>query len=125
MIKEFRDFILRGHVLDLAVAFIMGVAFAAIINSLVNDIIMPIIGVIIGGLDFSGLAIQYGTAVIAYGKCLQAIVTFVIIAFVLFLIVRSYNRFLKKKEEAPVAPPEPSVEEKLLTEIRDLLKERK
>ena len=111
--------------IDLAVAFIMGVAFAAIITSLVNDIIMPIIGVIIGGLDFSALAIQYGTAVIAYGKCLQAIVTFVIIAFVLFLIVRSYNRFLKKKEEAPAAPPAPSAEEILLTEIRDLLKERK
>ena len=125
MIKEFRDFIFRGNVIDLAVAFIMGVAFAAIINSLVNDIIMPIIGVIIGGLDFSGLAIKYGTAVIAYGKCLQAIVTFVIVAFVLFLIVRSYNRFLKKKEEAPAAPPAPSAEEKLLVEIRDLLKERK
>jgi large conductance mechanosensitive channel len=122
MIKEFRDFILRGNVIDLAVAFIMGVAFAAIINSLVNDIIMPIIGVIIGGLDFSGLAITYGTAVIAYGKCLQAIVTFVIIAFVLFLIVKAYNRVQKKKE---AAPPEPPAEEKLLVEIRDLLKERK
>lgn len=125
MIKEFRDFILRGNVIDLAVAVIIGAAFAAIINSLVNDIIMPIIGVIIGGLDFSGLVIQYGTAVIAYGKCLQAIVTFVIIGFVLFLIVRAANRVMKKKAEAPAAPPEPSVEEKLLTEIRDLLKERK
>jgi large conductance mechanosensitive channel len=125
MVKEFRDFIFRGNVIDLAVAVIMAAAFGAIIASLVNDIIMPIIGVILGGLDFSALAIQYGTAVIAYGKCLQAIVTFVIIAFVLFLIVRSYNRFLKKKEEAPAAPPAPSAEEKLLTEIRDLLKERK
>ena len=125
MLKEFRDFIMRGNVIDLAVAVILGAAFGAIIKSLVDDIIMPIIGVIIGGLDFSGLAIQYGTAVIAYGKCLQAIVTFVIIAFVLFLIVRSYNRFLKKKEEAPAAPPAPSAEEILLTEIRDLLKERK
>lgn len=125
MLKEFRDFIFRGNVIDLAVAVIMAGAFGAIINSIVNDIIMPIIGVILGGLDFSSLAFQVGSATIAYGKFLQAIITFVIIAFVLFLIVRSYNRFLKKKEEAPVAPPEPSVEEKLLTEIRDLLKERK
>ncbi len=125
MLKEFRDFIFRGNVIDLAVAVIMAGAFGAIINSIVNDIIMPIIGVILGGLDFSSLAVQVGSATIAYGKFLQAILTFVIIAFVLFLIVRSYNRFLKKKEEAPAAPPEPSVEEKLLTEIRDLLKERK
>jgi large conductance mechanosensitive channel len=125
MIKEFRDFIFRGNVIDLAVAVIMAGAFGAIINSIVNDIIMPIIGVILGGLDFSGLAVMVGSATIAYGKFLQATLTFVIIAFVLFLIVRSYNRFLKKKEEAPAAPPEPSVEEKLLTEIRDLLKERK
>jgi large conductance mechanosensitive channel len=124
MLKEFRDFIMRGNVIDLAVAVILGAAFGAIIKSLVDDIIMPIIGVIIGGLDFSGLAITYGTAVVAYGKCLQAIVTFVIIALVLFLIVRAYNRVMKKKEEAPAAPPEPSAEEKLLTEIRDLLKER-
>jgi len=125
MIKEFRDFILRGNVIDLAVAVIMAGAFGGIINSIVNDIIMPIIGVILGGLDFSALSVQVGSATVAYGKFLQATLTFVIIAFVLFLIVRSYNRFLKKKEEAPAAPPEPSVEEKLLTEIRDLLKERK
>jgi large conductance mechanosensitive channel len=124
MIKEFRDFMFKGNVIDLAVAVVIGAAFAAIINSLVNDIFMPIIGVIIGGLDFSSLVIEYGTAVIAYGKFLQAVVTFVIIAFVLFLIVRGYNRVMKKKEEAPPAPPEPSAEEKLLTEIRDLLKER-
>jgi large conductance mechanosensitive channel len=125
MIKEFRDFIFRGNVIDLAVAVIMAGAFGAIINSIVNDIIMPIIGVILGGLDFSGLAVKVGSATIAYGKFLQATLTFVIVAFVLFLIVRSYNRFLKKKEEAPAAPPAPSAEEKLLVEIRDLLKERK
>ena len=124
MIKEFRDFIFRGNVIDLAVAVIMAGAFGAIINSIVNDIIMPIIGMILGGLDFSSLAVKFGSATIAYGKFLQATLTFVIIAFVLFLIVRSYNRFLKKKEEAPAAPPAPSAEEKLLTEIRDLLKER-
>ena len=125
MIKEFRDFVFRGNVIDLAVAVIMAGAFGAIINSIVNDIIMPIIGVILGGLDFAGLAVQVGSATIAYGKFLQATLTFVIVAFVLFLIVRSYNRFLKKKEEAPAAPPAPSAEEKLLAEIRDLLKERR
>jgi len=125
MVKEFRDFVFRGNVIDLAVAVIMAGAFGAIINSIVNDIIMPIIGVILGGLDFAGLAVQVGSATIAYGKFLQATLTFVIVAFVLFLIVRSYNRFLKKKEEAPAAPPAPSAEEKLLAEIRDLLKERR
>jgi large conductance mechanosensitive channel len=125
VLKEFRDFIFRGNVIDLAVAVIMAGAFGAIINSIVNDIIMPLIGALLGGLDFSALAVQIGSATIAYGNFLQAALTFVIIAFVLFLIVRSYNRFLKKKEEAPAAPPAPSAEEKLLTEIRDLLKERK
>ena len=122
MLKEFRDFILRGNVLDLAVAVIMAIAFGAIITSLVNDIVMPIIGVIIGGFDFSSLAINVGSAAIAYGKFIQAIINFVIIGFVLFMIVRAANRVMKKKEEAPSAP---SAEEKLLTEIRDLLKERK
>ena len=122
MIKEFRDFILRGNVLDLAVAVILAIAFGAIITSLVNDIIMPIIGAIIGGFDFSGLAINVGNAAIAYGKFIQAIVNFVIIGFVLFMIVRGANRVMKKKEEAP---PAPSAEETLLAEIRDLLKERK
>ena len=122
MLKEFRDFILRGNVIDLAVAVILAIAFGAIITSLVNDIIMPIIGVIIGGLDFSGLAYQFGSAAIAYGKFIQAIVNFVIIGFVLFMIVRGANRVMKKKE---AAPPAPSAQETLLTEIRDLLKERK
>lgn len=122
MIKEFRDFILRGNVLDLAVAVILAIAFGAIITSLVNDIVMPIIGVIIGGFDFSSLAINVGSAAIAYGKFIQAIVNFVIIGFVLFLIVRGANQVMKKKE---AAPPAPSAEETLLTEIRDLLKERK
>lgn len=125
MIKEFREFIFRGNVFDLAVAVIIGGAFGAIITSLVNDIIMPIIGVILGGLDFTGLGIQVGDATITYGNFIQVTVNFLIIAFVLFMIVRGYNRVAKKKEEAPAAPPEPSAEEKLLAEIRDLLKERK
>ena len=124
MLKEFRDFIDRGNVIDLALAVIIGGAFGAIITSLVNDIIMPLIGVILGGLDFAALSIQVGEATILYGSFIQAIVNFLIIAFVLFLIVRGYNKLQKEKEAAPPAPPEPSPEETLLTEIRDLLKER-
>ena len=124
MLKEFRDFVNRGNVVDLAVAVIIGGAFGAIITSLVNDIIMPLIGVIIGGLDFASLSIEVGEATILYGSFIQAIVNFLIIAFVLFLIVRSFNKLQKEEEAAPPAPPEPSAEEKLLTEIRDLLKEK-
>ena len=124
MLKEFRDFIDRGNVIDLALAVIIGGAFGAIITSLVNDIIMPLIGVILGGLDFAALSIQVGEATILYGSFIQAIVNFLIIAFVLFLIVRGYNKLQKEKEAAPPPPPEPSPEEKLLTEIRDLLRER-
>jgi large conductance mechanosensitive channel len=125
MLKEFRDFILRGNVLDLAVAFIIGAAFAAIISSLVNDIIMPLVGIILGGIDFAGLSVQVGSATLTYGKFIQAIIYFLIVGLILFLVVKSYNAVAKKKkEEAPPPPPEPSAEEKLLTEIRDLLKER-
>lgn len=122
MIKEFREFIMRGNVIDLAVAVIIGGAFTAIINSLVADIIMPIIGVILGGVDFTSLAITVGEAVITYGNFIQAIINFLLIALVLFLIIRAMNRASRKKVEAPAAPPGPTVEEKLLTEIRDLLR---
>jgi large conductance mechanosensitive channel len=124
MLKEFRDFVNRGNVVDLAVAVIIGGAFGAIITSLVDDIIMPLIGVIIGGVDFASLSITVGEASILYGSFIQAIVNFTIIAFVLFLIVRSFTKLQKEEEEAPPAPPEPSAEETLLTEIRDLLKEQ-
>lgn len=124
MLKEFRDFINRGSVVDLALAVIIGGAFGAIITSLVDDIIMPLIGIIIGGVDFASLSIQVGEATILYGSFIQAIVNFLIIALVLFLIVRSYNRLQKEKEAAPPPPPEPSPEERLLTEIRDLIRER-
>ncbi len=124
MLKEFRDFVNRGNVVDLAVAVIIGGAFGAIITSLVDDIIMPLIGVIIGGVDFASLSITVGEASILYGSFIQAIVNFLIIAFVLFLIVRSFTKLQKEEEEAPPAPPEPSAEETLLTEIRDLLKEQ-
>lgn len=120
MLKEFRDFINRGNVIDLAVAVILGAAFTAIVNSLVNDIIMPIIGVILGGIDFTSLAITVGDANITYGNFIQAIVNFLIVAFIIFLIVRSLNRM--KKPAPPAAPPGPTKEEALLTEIRDLLR---
>ncbi len=125
MWKEFRDFINRGNVIDLAVAVILGTAFTAIVNSLVNDIIMPIIGVLLGGIDFTTLAITVGDASITYGNFIQAIINFLLIALVVFLIVRSLNRMKRPKVEAPAAPPAPTVEEKLLTEIRDLLREQR
>ena len=125
MYKEFREFLSRGNVIDLAVAVIIGAAFGAIITSLVNDILMPIIGILIGGIDFAGLSIQVGEAEILYGNFLQAVVNFVIIAFVIFLIVRYYNKLQQQEEEEPASPPEPSAEEKLLAEIRDLLKAQK
>ncbi len=140
MIKEFREFISRGNVLDLAVAVIIGAAFGAITTSLVNQVIMPIVGVVIGGVDFSGLGIilkdagQYasvqdavaaGAPVIQYGAFINTVINFLIIAFVLFMIIRSFNAMKRRAEKpepkAPAAPPEPSAEEKLLTEIRDLL----
>jgi large conductance mechanosensitive channel len=103
MLKEFRDFVMRGNVIDLAIAVILGAAFGAIITSLVNDILMPLIGIVLGGVDFTSLTYQVGDAVIAYGKFIQAIINFLVIAFVLFLIIRSVNRF-KKKEPVPAAP---------------------
>jgi large conductance mechanosensitive channel len=124
MFKEFVDFVKRGNVIDLAVAVIIGGAFGAIITSLVNDIIMPLVGVVLGGIDFSGLSVQVGDATVTYGSFIQATVNFLIIAFVLFLVLRGYNRMQKTEEEAPAPPPQPSPEETLLAEIRDLLKER-
>jgi large conductance mechanosensitive channel len=123
MFKEFRDFLNRGSVLDLAVAVIIGAAFGGIITSLVNDILMPIIGVISGGVNFAGLAIQVGEAAIGYGNFIQALINFLIIAFVIFMIVRSVNNMTKKPAPAKNAPPPPPpADVQLLSEIRDLLK---
>lgn len=121
-IKEFKEFISRGNVIDLAVAVVIGGAFTKIVNSLVNDIIMPIIGVIIGGINFEHLMITVGTAEIKYGMFIQAIVNFLLIAFVIFSIIKAINTFNKKKEDAPEEPVKPSEDIVLLTEIRDLLK---
>ena len=122
MLKEFRAFLQQGNVIDLAMAVIIGGAFGAIINSLVDDIFMPVIGILIGGIDFSGLSLQVGESVILFGNFIQAIINFVIIASAMFLVIRSYNQ-LRSEEQS--APPKPSAEEKILAEIRDLLKERK
>ncbi len=121
MLKEFKDFISRGNVIDLAVALVIGAAFGAIIKSLVDHIIMPIIGSFIGE-SFAGLAMEINGVQVAYGMFIQAIVNFVIIAFAIFMVVKAINSMKKKKEEAPAAPPAPSKEEVLLAEIRDLLK---
>lgn len=125
MWKDFQEFINRGNVIDLAVAVIIGGAFGAIISSLVDDIIMPLIGVLLGGIDFTSLSIQVGEAEILYGNFIQATVDFLIIALAVFFVVRGYNSLQREKEEAePPKPPEPSAEEKLLAEIRDILKSR-
>jgi len=123
MWKDFKAFVLKGNVLDLAIAVVLGGAFGAIVTSLVNDIIMPLVGIILGGIDFASLSIQVGSATVLYGKFIQAIVNFLIIAFVIFLVMRAMVKL--KKQEAAAPPPGPTAEEKLLTEIRDLLKASK
>ena len=122
MLKEFREFLQQGNVIDLAMAVIIGGAFGAIINSLVDDIFMPVIGILIGRVDFTGLFIQVGEAVILFGNLIQAVINFVIIASAMFLVIRYYNQ-LRSEEKS--APRKPSEEEIILAEIRDLLKERK
>jgi large conductance mechanosensitive channel len=121
MLKEFREFAMRGNVLDLAVAVIIGAAFGQIVTALVDNIIMPVLGILIGGVSFESLAFPVGDAVITYGVFIQAIIDFIIIAFSIFLFIKLLNRFKRKKEEEePSLIPDPQIE--LLTEIRDLLK---
>lgn len=126
MLKEFKEFALKGNVLDMAVGVIIGGAFGKIVSSLVADILMPLIGILIGGMSFSELSVTIGTAVFNYGLFIQAIVDFLIIAFSIFLFVKLINKAMRKKkvEPAPEPKPEPSREELLLAEIRDLLKEK-
>lgn len=121
-IKEFKEFISRGSVIDLAVAVVIGGAFTKIVNSLVDDIIMPIIGVIIGGINFENLMVTVGTAEIKYGMFIQAIVNFLLIALVIFSVIKAINQFKKKEEEKPEEPAAPSEDIVLLTEIRNLLR---
>ena len=136
VLKEFRDFAMKGNVVDLAVGVIIGAAFGAIVTSLVGDVIMPIIGAMTGGLDFSNYFLPLSKAVtatnladakkqgavLAYGSFLTLTLNFLIIAFVLFLVIRLINRLKRREEAAPAAPAEPSAEVELLSEIRDLLK---
>ena len=120
--KEFKEFIAKGNVMTMAVGIIIGSAFTAITTSLVNDIFTPLLGVLIGGINFSGICVTIGDAQIMFGTFIQAVINFLLTAFVLFLMIKSFNKLQQKKEEAPKKAPEPSAEEKLLTEIRDLLK---
>jgi large conductance mechanosensitive channel len=123
MWNEFKQFLQRGNVLDLAVAVIVGNAFSAIVKSLVDDLFMPVVGVLVGGINFSKLVLKVGAATITYGNFLQAIVNFLIIAFALFLVVRGAARLEKQKTKEQEAASEPPPDVQLLTEIRDLLKE--
>ena len=123
-LAEFRKFIARGNVMDLAVGVIIGGAFKSITDSLTNDILMPLLGLLVNRVSFSDLTLTLGSATIAYGSFIEAVLNFIIMAFAVFCIVKAFNRLHRKKEEAAPAP-KPSKEELLLTEIRDLLKEGK
>ncbi len=142
MLKEFKEFAVKGNVLDMAVGIIIGAAFGTVVKSLVSDVIMPPIGLLLGGVDFTNLFItiepgitpgpyetltaaeEAGAVTVNYGVFINEIVAFTIVAFAVFMLVRSYNRLQRKEEEKPAAPPAPSNEEVLLGEIRDLLKSR-
>ena len=123
---EFKQFIARGNVMDMAVGVIIGGAFSAITTSLINDIIMPILGIFTGSISFADMAVEVNGAVIGYGNFIQAVLNFLVMAFVVFCLVKAMNAMHRKKEEepAPALEPKPTGEEKLLMEIRDLLKEK-
>ncbi len=130
MLKEFKEFALKGNVLDLAIGVVIGGAFGKIITSLVNDIIMPLIGLIVGGVNFTALEYIISTKrgepiIIKYGEFIQSAIDFLVIAFSIFLFIKIITSFKKEKEEAPETPPEPTKEEVLLGEIRDILKQGK
>jgi large conductance mechanosensitive channel len=141
MLKEFKEFAMRGNVLDMAVGIIIGAAFGKIVSSLVEDILMPPIGLLLGKVDFSSLFLNLsgqsypsletakaaGAATLNYGIFINAIINFLIVAFAIFLLIKQVNRFTAKKEEAPAAPPPPpppTKDQELLGEIRDLLKKK-
>lgn len=124
MWDDFRKFAMRGNVIDLAVGVIIGGAFGKIVTSLVSDLMMPLIGLLLGGINLSGLQIKFGSAAVHYGAFLQNVVDFLIISFAVYLFVRAINRFRRKEQEKPAAAG-PSREELLLTEIRDLLRQQR
>jgi len=131
MMKEFKEFAVKGNVVDMAVGIVIGAAFGKIVSSFVKDVLMPPIGVLLGGMDFSKLSLTVKSAMgktaavtINYGQFIQTVIDFVIIAFAIFLMVKGINSLKRKAEEAPKAPAAPPKEEVLLTEIRDLLKEK-
>jgi len=126
-IQDFKAFALKGNVMDMAVGVIIGGAFGKIVTSLVNDVLMPFIGILTGGIDLTGLKATIGEANITYGQFIQSVIDFLIVAFCIFLMIKGIAKLSRKKEETPAEPapaPEPSAEEKLLTEIRDLLKNK-
>ena len=130
-LSEFKDFAMRGNVVDMAVGIVIGGAFGKIVSSFVGDVLMPPLGLLLGGVDFSDLTITLkdavGTApavVLGYGKFVQTVVDFTIVAFAIFLLVKAMNTLKKKEAAAPATPPPPPAQEVLLTEIRDLLKSR-
>lgn len=123
MIKEFKKFIARGNVIDLAVGVIIGGAFGKIVTSIVNDVLMPLIGVIIGGIDFTGLSFKIGEAEIKYGNFIQNVIDFLIVAFCIFILVKIVNKLTHKEEKKEEAPSKPD-DIVLLEEIRDLLREK-
>jgi large conductance mechanosensitive channel len=129
MMTEFKSFAMRGNVVDMAVGIVIGAAFGKIVSSFVNDVLMPPIGMMMGGVDFKDLAIvlqaatdEAAAVTVNYGAFIQTVLDFVIIAFAIFMVVRAMNSMKKKEEAAPAAPPKPSAEVELLTEIRDSLK---
>ena len=137
MFKEFKAFIAKGNVIELAVGLIMATYFGAIVKSLVDDLLMPLLGQLIGKIDFTNLKVVIHEAVYAadgtvetaevafrYGNFINTIITFIIVSFAIFMVVKAYNNLKRKEEEKPSAPPAPSKEESLLTEIRDLLKNK-
>lgn len=122
IVKEFRDFAMKGNVMDLAVGVIIGGAFGKIVTSLVGDVLMPVIGILLKGADFTTLAVTIGGSSIKYGMFIQSVVDFVIVAFCIFLMIKAMMKLQKPKPVAPCAPAETPADIKLLTEIRDLLK---
>jgi large conductance mechanosensitive channel len=131
LIADFKKFAMRGNVIDLAVAVVIGAAFGRIVTSFVNDVLMPPIGLMLGGVDFTEFMItlkdateEAAAVTINYGAFIQQVVDFTIVAFAIFMVIKGFERLKKKEEVKPAAPPKPSAEETLLTEIRDLLKEK-